>query len=170
MESEADTLALSCMSTGYPIELVWLTLGAVAWSGFAAIFPAAPEEPGVYLIRVILEHSYRIYIGEAADLSRRLRRYGGRANERPNQRGKTTSSMRGRIRRTYRAGGSAMVYLLQLPLKQLPDREALGPRCKDCRIMLERLALSAAYLRGEHLINNTDSPNTPRVILSCEHG
>jgi hypothetical protein len=126
--------------------------------------------PRVYLIRVILEHYiYRIYIGEAADLSRRLRRYGGRANERPNQRGKTTSNMRGRIRRTYRAGGSAMVYLLQLPIKQLPDREALGPRCKDCRVMLERLALSAAYLRGERLINNMDSPNTPWVILSCEH-
>jgi len=69
--------------------------------------------------------------------------------------------MRGRIRRTCRAGGSAVVYLLDLPVKQLPDREALDPRCKDCRIALERLALSTAYMRGEPLINEHGFPEYP---------
>jgi hypothetical protein len=161
MESEADTLDWPLTSAGSSIYLVWQKLGPVAWSGSAAAFPAAPEEPGIYLIQVTLDRSYRIYIGEAADLSQRLRRYGGRPNERPNQAGKTTSNMQGRIRRTYRAGGSATVYLLQLPIKQLPQREALDPACKDCRIVLERLALSAAYLRGEPLINEHGFPRYP---------
>jgi hypothetical protein len=136
-------------------------LGPVAWSGSAASFPAGPKEPGIYLIKVILDHRYRIYIGEAADLSGRLRRYGGQADEKPNQRGKTTTNMRGRIRRTCRVGGGAVVYLLELPIKHLPEREALDPYCKDCRIALERLALSAAYLRGELLINEHGFPEYP---------
>jgi hypothetical protein len=123
-----------------------------------ATFPAAPAEPGIYLIRVRLGQDSRVYIGEAADLGRRLRRYGGRAGERPNQRGMTTSNMRGRIRRSHRAGCSAEVYLLELPIRQAPQREALNPGCKDCRIVLERLALTAAYLRGEHVINEHGFP------------
>ncbi len=160
-ESEADALEWSLTSGGSSIQLAWRKLGPVAWSGSTAAFPAAPEEPGIYLIQVTLDGSRRIYVGEAANLSRRLRRYGGRANERPNQRGMTTSNMRGRIRRTYRGGGSAMVYLLQLPIEQFPEREQLGSDCKDCRIVLERLALSAAYLRGEHLINEHGFPGYP---------
>jgi hypothetical protein len=161
MASEADVLLWPFISEGASIQLAWRMLGAVRWSGSAASFPPAPEEPGIYLIKVMLGARYRIYIGEAEDLSRRLRRYGGQAAEKPNQRGKTTTNMRGRVRRTCRAGGGAVVYLLDLPVKQLPEREALDPRCKDCRIVLERLALSTAYLRGEPLINEHGFPEYP---------
>jgi hypothetical protein len=161
MELEADGLEWPLSSEGSFVRLTWRMLGPVAWSGSAAAFPPAPSEPGIYLIRVRLGQTCRVYIGEAADLGRRLRRYGGRADERPNQRGMTTSNMRGRIRRTYRAGGSAEVYLLELPVRQVPERDALDPGCKDCRIVLERLALTAAYLRGEHVINEHGFPGYP---------
>jgi hypothetical protein len=97
MTSEATALNWSLTSADSSIELVWRKLGPVAWSGSAASFPAAPKEPGVYLIKVTLDDRYRVYIGEAEDLNRRLRRYGGRADEKPNQRGMTTTNMRGRI-------------------------------------------------------------------------
>lgn len=84
----------------------------------------------------MLDQNRRAYVGEAADLAKRLRRYGGRADDQPNQRGMTTSNMRGRIRRTFRAGGSAEVYLLDFPVTQFPERETLDPGCKDCRIVL----------------------------------
>jgi hypothetical protein len=158
MAPEADVLNWPLVSDGASIQLAWRMLGTVRWSGSAASFPPAPAESGIYLIKVMLGARHRIYIGEAEDLNRRLRHYGGRAAEKPNQRGKTTTNMRGRIRRTCRAGGGAVVYLLDLPVKQLPEREALDPRCKDCRIALERLALSAAYLRGEPLINEHGFP------------
>lgn len=120
MTSEANVLNWPLTSGGSSIQLVWRNLGPVAWSGFAASFPAAPKEPGVYLIKVTLDDRYRIYIGEAEDLNGRLRRYGERADEKPNQRGMTTTNMRGRIRRTCRAGGSAAAYLLELPIRHLP--------------------------------------------------
>jgi hypothetical protein len=161
MTSEVDTLNWSLTSAGSSIQLAWRKLGPVAWSGTAASFPAAPRQPGIYLIKVTLDHRYRVYIGEAEDLGRRLRRYGGRADEKPNQRGMTTTNMRGRVRRTCRAGGGAVVYLLELPIKHLPEREVLDPHCKDCRIALERLALSAAYLCGEPLINEHGFPEYP---------
>ena len=161
MTSDASALNWPFTSAGSSIQLVWRNLGTVAWSGSAASFPAAPKEPGIYLIKVTLGDRYRIYIGEAEDLNRRLRRYGGRADEKPNQRGMTTTNMRGRIRRTCRAGGSAVAYLLELPIQHLPEREALDPHCKDCRIVLERLALSAAYLQGEPLINEHGFPEYP---------
>lgn len=158
MASEAETLNWPLTCAGSSVQLVWRKLGLVAWSGSAASFPAAPKEPGIYLIKVTLDDRYRIYIGEAEDLSRRLRRYGGQADEKPNQRGKTTTNMRGRVRRTCRVGGGVVVYLLELPINHVPEREALDPYCKDCRIALERLALSAAYLRGEPLINEHGFP------------
>ena len=161
MTSEPTALNWPLTSADSSIPLVWRMLGPVAWSGSAASFPAAPKEPGVYLIKVMLDERYRVYIGEAEDLNRRLRRYGGRADEKPNQREMTTTNMRGRIRRSCRAGGGAVAYLLELPLKHLPEREALDPHCKDCRIVLERLALSAAYLRGEPLINEHGFPRYP---------
>ena len=43
----------------------------------------------------------------------------------------------------------------------LPGREVLDSHCKDCRIALERLVLSAAYLRGEPLINEHGFPEYP---------
>jgi len=69
----------------------------------------------------------------------------------------------GRIRRTCRAGRerSIIVYLLELPIMHLPGREVLDSHCKDCRIALERLVLSAAYLRGEPLINEHGFPEYP---------
>ena len=161
MTFEATVLNWPLTSGDTSIQLVWRKLGPVVWSGSAASFPIAPKEPGIYLIKVTLDDRYRIYIGEAEDLNKRLRRYGGRADEKPNQRGMTTTNMRGRIRRTCRAGGRAAAYLLELPVKHLPERGALDLHCKDCRIVLERLALSAAYLRGEPLINEHGFPQYP---------
>ena len=161
MAPEADTLDWSLASADSSMRLVWRKLGPVVWSGSAAGFPAAPERSGIYLIKVALDHRYRIYIGEAANLNKRLRSYGGRTDEKPNERGKTTSNMKGRVRRTCRAGGSVTVYLLELPIEHIPGRGALDPDCKDCRITLERISLSAAYLRGEPLINEHGFPKYP---------
>jgi hypothetical protein len=110
---------------------------------------------------VTLDDRYRVYIGKAEDVNRRLRRYGGPADEKPNQREMTIRNMRGRIRRTCRTGGSAVACLLELPVKHLPEKEALDPHCKNCRIVLERLALPAAYLRGEPVINEHGFPGYP---------
>jgi hypothetical protein len=148
-------------SAGTSIRLVWRRLGRIQWTGSAIVFPGTPHEPGVYLIRVALGQASRAYIGEAADIRRRLSRYGGRAEERPNQRGVTDTNMRGRLTRTFRAGGEAVIYLLQLPLSLPQGRECFDPQRKDCRIMLERLAISAAYLRGEELINEEGFPSYP---------
>jgi hypothetical protein len=73
----------------------------------------------------------------------------------------TIRNMRGRIRPTCRAGGSTVACLLELPLRHLPEKEALDPHCENCRIVLERLALSAAYLRGEPVINEHGFPGYP---------
>jgi hypothetical protein len=147
MLPETNALTWPLTSEGSLIQLVWRRLGPVAWLGSAARFPDAPKEPGVYLIKVALEGRYRIYIGEAENLDKRLRRYGGQADEKPNRRGMTTTNMRGRIRRTHRAGGSAVVYILELPVKQLPEREALDPHCKDCRIVRKTRAVGGVSPR-----------------------
>ena len=64
MTSEADVPDWSLTSAGSSIQLTWRNLGRVAWSGSRASLPAAPKEPGIYLIKVILDHRHRIYIGE----------------------------------------------------------------------------------------------------------
>jgi hypothetical protein len=46
-----------------------------------------------------------------------------------------------------RAGGRADVYLLRLPIESEAGMHWLDLDCKDCRITLERLALSSTYLR-----------------------
>jgi hypothetical protein len=124
--------------------LLWEKLGPVTWSADRASIPIAPATGGIYMIKVMLDGRYRIYIGEAANLRKRLRRYGGRGAERPNQQGKTASKMKGRLRRSCRAGGTADVYLLRLPICSEPAMYTLDVGCKDCRITLERLALSCA--------------------------
>lgn len=161
MLPDAEEFERLFRSQAQSISLTWEWLGPVAWPGTAATFPAAPREPGVYLVRVALGDDSRVYIGEAANLRSRLRRYGGNAVERPNERGKTTTNMRDRIRRTYRAGGSSAVWTLRLPIERSPEGEPLDPAIKDCRVMLERLAISAAYLHGEHLINERGFPEYP---------
>jgi hypothetical protein len=122
-------------------------------------FPKAPDDPGIYLVRLSAQDRYRIYIGEAANLRKRLRRYGGHGGERPPERGKTTTNMRGRVKRVLRdSTGRVDLYLLQLPVN---SRYAMCPRfpaCKDCRIMIERVAIAAAYLRHEPLINEHGFP------------
>jgi hypothetical protein len=149
------------MSQTQSLRLTWARLGPVEWSDTKATFPAAPQEPGVYLVRVALGDESRIYIGQAVDLRSRLRSYGGNAIERPNEPGSTTANMHGRIRRTYRAGGSAAVWTLKLPIQRSLEREPLDPTITKCRIMLERLAISAAYLHGERLINEGGFPEYP---------
>lgn len=158
---DAEEFEWLFMSHAQSIRLTWARLGQVAWSGTGATFPVAPQEPGVYLVRVALGDDSRVYIGEAANLRSRLRSYGGSAVERPNEPGRTTENMLGRIRRTYRAGGSAAAWSLKLPIQLSPEREPLDPAIKDCRIMLERLAISAAYLHGEHVINERGFPEYP---------
>jgi hypothetical protein len=81
--SEASALNWPLTSAGTPIPLVWRNLGPAAGPGSAASFPSRCEEPGACLITVTLDDRYRLYIGEAEDVSRRPRRYGGRANEEP---------------------------------------------------------------------------------------
>jgi hypothetical protein len=54
--------------------------------------------------------------------------------------------------------GSVEVYLLELPIASGSNSCALNPACKDCRIMLERIALSAAFLQREPLINEHGFP------------
>jgi hypothetical protein len=113
------------------------------------------------MIKLAARGRYRIYIGEAANLRRRLRRYGGRGAERPVERGKTTTNMRGRVRRVLREmDGSVEVYLLGLPVDSGYAMCEDYPACKDCRIMLERVALSTAYLRREPLINEHVFPKS----------
>jgi len=70
--------------------------------------------------------------------------------------------MKGRLTRTFREGGEAVIYILQLPLEQCPARERLDPDRKGHRIMIERLAISSAYLRGEQLINEGGFPAYPK--------
>jgi hypothetical protein len=140
-------------------ELRWNMLGSVRWVDGSPNFPLAPDEPGVYLVRLAVRGRYRVYIGEAANLNRRLRRYGGHGAEHPHERGKTTTNMRGRVRRTMREDdGRVEVYLLELPIATGSSLCALDPVCKHCRIMLERMALSAAFLQHEPLINEHGFP------------
>lgn len=117
-----------------------------------------PDAAGIYMIKVMLDGRYRIYIGEAANLRKRLRSYGGLGSERLSQRGRTTSNMKGRLRRACRAGGSADVHLLRFPISVEPSAHELDAGCKDCRITLERLALSCAFLRREPIINEHGFP------------
>ena len=148
------------LGSGTPgVELRWHKLGHVSWREGSASFPLGPDVPGVYMVRLAARGKYRIYIGEAANLRKRLRRYGGRGAEHPNERGRTTSNMRGRVRRVLRENdGRVEVYLLELPIGSGQGLCENYPACKDCRIMLERVALSAAYLRNEPLINEHGFP------------
>src|SRR5216683_1113171 len=125
MATEADELRWLLRSEDSTAVLHWDKLGAVIWSADVASMPIAPALPGIYMIKVMLDGRYRIYIGEAANLRKRLARYGGRGLERPNQQGRTTSNMKGRLRRTLRAGGSAEVYLLRLPIESEAGIHAL---------------------------------------------
>ncbi len=137
----------------------WHRLGSATWLDGVASFPRSPDEPGVYLVKLTARGRYRIYIGEAANLRKRLRSYGGRGAERPIERGKTTTNMRGRVRRVLRENdGSVEVYILELPIDSGFALCENYPACKDCRLMLERVALSAAYLRHEPLINEHGFP------------
>jgi len=149
------------------VQLRWHRLGAATWLDGVASFPRGPDEPGVYLVKLTARGKSRIYIGEAANLRKRLRSYGGRGAERPIERGKTTTNMRGRVRRVLREDdGSVEVYLLELPVSSGNAFCENYPACKDCRFMLERVALSAAYLRHEPLINEHGFPKaSPEDLL-----
>jgi hypothetical protein len=158
MPGQQDQFLWTLTSETAIARLCWHRLGSAAWTDGAAHFPQAPDEPGVYLVKLSARGQHRIYIGEATNLRKRLRRYGGRGVERPPERGKTTTNMRGRVRRVLRDDGSVEVYLLQLPINSgyaMCDRY---PQCKDCRIMIERLAIATAYLRHEPLINEHGFP------------
>jgi hypothetical protein len=147
------------VSESASVQLSWRWLGSVDWLDGFARFPRGPDEPGVYLIKLTVRGRYRIYIGEATNLRRRLRNYGGRGAERSVERGMTTTNMRGRVRRALRENdGRVEVYLLQLPVGSGYAMCEDYPDCKDCRIMLERVALSTAYLRHEPLINEHGFP------------
>ena len=156
---DSDSFVWQLRSGTANLELRWRRLGSVRWLDGSATFPPGPDEPGVYLVRLTACDRYRIYIGEAANLNRRLRRYGGGGAEHPNERGKTTTNMRGRVRRALREGdGTVEVYLLEFPIDAGHGLCELYLACKDCRIMLERIALSTAYLRHEPLINEHGFP------------
>jgi hypothetical protein len=159
MTPKENGFAWALVSQNADVQLRWRRLGSVTWLDESASFPRGPDEPGVYLVKLAARGTYRVYIGEAANLRKRLRSYGGRGAERPIQRGKTTTNMRGRVRRVLRDNdGSVEVYLLQLPFDSGSALCEDYPACKDCRIMLERVAISTAYLRGEPLINEYGFP------------
>lgn len=159
MDEKTDALVWPLVSASTSFQLRWHWLGPVTWLDGFAKFPQGPDKPGVYLIKLAARGSYRIYIGEAANLRKRLRNYGGHGAERSIERGKTTTNMRGRVRRTLRENdGNIEVYLLELPVGSGYGMCEDYPSCKDCRIMLERLALSTAYLRYEPLINEHGFP------------
>ncbi len=127
------------------MELRWRWLAAVRSHDGYASFPPGPGNPGVYLVKLTARGTYRIHIGEAANLNRRLRRYGGRGAEHASQPGKTTTNMKGRVRRVLREhDGKMEVYLLELPARSGLAWCEHYPACKDCRIMLERLVLATA--------------------------
>lgn len=155
---EGDVLKWTLICQGHVIELRWHKLLPVTWVDDVAIFPMAPDEPGVYLVKVRFGDRYRAYVGEAANLRKRLRSYGGHGVEIPNERGRTTHNMKGRVRRTFRAGGDVTVYWLELPIALPEVLYELDPRDKDDRIMLERIALTVAYLHGVPLINEHGFP------------
>ena len=155
---EGDQFEWRLESKDHTLILRWHKVGHVEWSGGVALFPKLPEEPGVYLIKVELAGRYRIYIGEAQNLRKRLRRYGGQGMERPITPDKTTSNMRARVRHTFNVGGSADVYRLELPIGQAFGLPELEPSRKSSRIMLERIAIVAAYLQGAPLINEGGFP------------
>jgi hypothetical protein len=159
MGEEKNGFVWPLVSESAGIQLRWHMLGSVTWLDDFASFPRGPEEPGVYLLKLTARSRYRIYIGEAANLRKRLRSYGGQGAERAIERGKTTTNMRGRVRRTLREkDGRVEVYLLQLPIDSDHAVCEYYPACKDCRIMLERVALATAYLRQEPLINEHGFP------------
>jgi hypothetical protein len=163
MSEEKDGFVWPLDSEPASIQLRWRMLGSVTWLNSVARFPHAPDEPGVYLVKLTARCKYRIYIGEAANLRKRLRSYGGQGAERAIEPGKTTTNMRGRVRRTLRENdGSVEVYLLQLPIDSGYAMCEYYPACKDCRIMLERVALTTAYLRHEPLINEHGFPKATR--------
>jgi hypothetical protein len=159
MDMEKNTFVWPLVSESAAVQLRWDRLGSVTWFDDFAGFPSGPDEPGIYLVKLTARGRYRIYIGEAANLRKRLRSYGGQGAEHAIERGKTTTNMRGRVRRTLREDdGSVEVYLLQLPIDSGHAMCEHYPTCKDCRIMLERVALSTAYLRHEPLINEHGFP------------
>jgi hypothetical protein len=120
------------------VTLRWHKLGSVTWADGIAKFPRGPDNPGVYLVKVAARGKYRLYIGEARNLRRRLRSFGGRGATYPIQPGKTTTNMKSRVRSALRQGdGSAEVHLLQLPLDAALATCEAFPDCKDCRVMLE---------------------------------
>jgi hypothetical protein len=154
MMQQKDGFVWPLVSGNAGAQLRWNMLGSVTWLDGFASFPRGPDEPGVYLVKLTACGRYRIYIGEAANLRKRLRSYGGHGAEHPIERGKTTTNMRGRVRRVLRQNdGSVDVYLLQFPIDPGYALCEHYPACKDCRIMLERVSLSAAYVRHEPLIN-----------------
>ncbi len=141
MDDEKGGFAWPLASESQGVQLRWHRLGSVTWLDGFASFPRSPDEPGVYMVKLTARGQCRIYIGEAANLRKRLRSYGGHGAEHPVQRGKTTTNMRGRVRRVLREmDGSAEVYLLGLPIDSANSMCEDYPACKDCRIMLERVA------------------------------
>jgi hypothetical protein len=121
MMQQENGFAWPLLSENADTQLCWRWLGSVTWLDGFASFPRGPDEPGVYLVKLVARGTHRIYIGEAANLRKRLRSFGGRGAEHPIERGKTTTNMRGRI-------------------------------------MLERIAISTAYLRRVPLINEHGFP------------
>jgi hypothetical protein len=161
MDVDQDGFVWPLLSGSDGVELRWHRLGSVEWLGGIARFPRGPEEPGIYLVRLTARGKYRIYIGETANIRRRLRSFGGRGAEHAIAQGMTTTNMKGRVRRVLReADGSVEVYLLQLPIDSGQAMCEQCPACKDCRIMLERIALTAAYMRHEPLINEHGFPKS----------
>jgi hypothetical protein len=134
----------------------WHKLGSATWLDGVASFPRGPDEPGVYLVKLTARGKCRIYIGEAANLRNRVRSFGGRRAERPIERGKTTTNMRGRVRRVLRENdGSVEVYLLMLPINS-------GYHCAR---IIRPARIAGSCLRGCSSMNATRLPLVRYCVL-----
>lgn len=138
-----------------PIELRWRWLGPVTaadhprFTGALRLtVPKASSLPGVYCIKVILGDQYRLYIGQGANLNKRIQEYAGKCeNKLPAKVADPTLNMKYRLWRIFTAGGKAEVF--ELDSCNAPEASP---------VMLERIAIVAAYLRKEPLINERGYP------------
>ena len=138
-----------------PIELRWRWLGPVTaadhprFTGALRLtVPKASSLPGVYCIKVILGDQYRLYIGQGANLNKRIQEYAGKCEN------KLPAKVADPTRRHEipplahihcgRKSGS-----IELDSCNAPEASP---------VMLERIAIVAAYLRKEPLINERGYP------------
>lgn len=144
------------------VDMQWACCGEILWGNISndpqtiyVRMPSLPKQPGVYLIEFSLKGRSRAYIGQTKNLQARLRKYAGSCSNSPPKAGNPEINMKGRFWRTFNNGGMASVYLLA---------EVGSKGCQvlsinsDDLFILERIALTTAFLMGLPLINEKGYP------------